>query len=84
MATPPAKPSERLTSTSQSLLLILTSRGYYNSSYCTIDLNEVNFDASFSGNQELIVPQLKSVYSKLAILMVLELKIMFKKLPKLK
>ena len=38
--------------------LILTSRVYYNFSYHAIDLNEVIFDASFSWNQGLVVPQL--------------------------
>ena len=50
--------SDWLTITSQILLLSLTSRAYYNFSYRAIDLNEVIFDASFSRNQELVVPQL--------------------------
>ena len=44
--------------TMQILLLILTSHVPYKFSYRAIDLNEVIFDASFSRNQELVVPQL--------------------------
>ena len=55
-----AKLSDWLTNTSQILLLIITSRAYYNFSYHITDLDEVTFDASFRLNQELVVPQLKS------------------------
>lgn len=50
--------SDWLTITSQILLLILTSRVYYNLSYRATGLNEDISDASLSKNNELIVLQL--------------------------
>ena len=67
MANLPTKPSVCLTITNQVLFLILISRVYYNFSYRAIDLSEVIFDASFSRNQELVIPQLTEHFSMVGL-----------------